>query len=382
MTSRRPHVLFVAPNFGRMGGLEMYNFDAAKAMTRNGAEVLALSTFTSDGGQEEGIAVRGLLPKNRAARWLYRRIWRTCLNRYISSLPGSIDLIVAGHEMVLPTVAAVANRRHVPYWLCAFGIEIWKEWPPPLRAAILSAHHVIAISEFTAGTIRRRLPTRPEQVTVVYPMVDTSLFRPSEAGYEGIGSRVLTVGRLSAEERYKGHDLILQSLPHVMSDLGRTVSYWIVGDGDDRPRLESLASRLGVDDAVRFFGRRTGDPLVQLFRDCDVFAMPSWVDQRPDGTWTGEGFGIVYIEAAACGKPVIAANQGGAPEAVRDGLTGLLVEPDPEKVAQALVRLLSSWTLRQQMGSAGRQWAVERFSERSFDRHWFEILQLAGLEGG
>ena len=108
----------------------------------------------------------------------------------------------------------------------------------------------------------------------------------------------MTVSRLASSERYKGHDRVIRSLPRVLLKHPETI-YLIVGDGDDRPRLEALASEFGVRDKVRFAGLVAGEELPDYFRLADVFVMPS----------TGEGFGIVFLEAMACGIDVIGGNQ-------------------------------------------------------------------------
>ncbi|MBI4507924.1 MAG: glycosyltransferase family 4 protein, partial [Chloroflexi bacterium] len=133
-----------------------------------------------------------------------------------------------------------------------------------------------------------------------------------------------------------------------------------VGDGDDRPELERLAEESGVAQRVVFAGTKVGEELATYYRACDVFVMPS----------IKEGFGIVFLEAMAFGKPVVGGNHGGTPEAVQDGVTGFLVQyGDESALADRLSLLLRDAELRARMGEAGRrhvaaQYTFGHFSER------------------
>jgi phosphatidylinositol alpha-1,6-mannosyltransferase len=207
-----------------------------------------------------------------------------------------------------------------------------------------------------------------DRIGVIYPAVDPVLLRAAPdsngpAGRDGV--TLLTVARLSARERYKGCDAVIAALPAVRA--GGPVRYVIVGDGDDRPRLEALARSHGVAPLVTFAGAVQHDGLPEWYRACDIYVMPSVAEQRPDG-WTGEGFGIAYLEAAAFGRPVIAGSGGGAPEAVQDGVTGVVVDGrDVAAVAAAIARLRDPET-RARMGEAGRQWVRRQFTVERFQR--------------
>ena len=147
-----------------------------------------------------------------------------------------------------------------------------------------------------------------------------------------------------------------------------------MGEGDDRARLERLAARENVSEMVEFKGRLSREELIEAYRACDVYAMPSYVSTRADGTWTGEGFGLTYIEAAACETPVIACETGGQTDAMIDGKTGLLVEPTVEAVTNALLELLSNPRTARRMGKAGRAYVSERFGKESYREKWAKLL--------
>lgn len=266
---------------------------------------------------------------------------------------------------------ALRRIAGVPYVCLAHGIEVWGRLGPIRRRALHSAARIVAVSEFTAAKVSEIQGVPRDRISVVYPPIDPALLAVADAGpgesKEGGPVTFLTVARLSAAERYKGCDTVIRALPSVAAQAG-PLRYVIVGDGDDRPRLEALADHTGVGALVTFCGSVTGEELAAHYQACDAFVMPSIAEQRPTG-WAGEGFGIVYLEAAAFGRPVVAGSGGGAPEAVQDGVTGILVDgADTGAVTAALVRLATDAPLRVRMGEAGRRWVRERFGFERFQR--------------
>jgi phosphatidylinositol alpha-1,6-mannosyltransferase len=164
---------------------------------------------------------------------------------------------------------------------------------------------------------------------------------------------IVTVARL--EDRYKGHDVMLRALPAVRERVP-DVRWVVIGEGTLRKELEALTLELGVEDCVDFLGAVSKDERDHWLRRARVFAMPS----RLPRSGGGEGFGIAYMEAAAHGLPVVAGSVGGALDAVEDGQTGLLVDPeDEESVADALVRVLADPELATRLGEAGAARALD-----------------------
>jgi glycosyltransferase involved in cell wall biosynthesis len=173
------------------------------------------------------------------------------------------------------------------------------------------------------------------------------------------GRRVLlTVSRLAASERYKGHDQVISILPRVLERFP-DATYLIVGDGDDRQRLEALAVAFGVADTTKFAGHVPHDELPDYFRLADAFVMPS----------TGEGFGIAFLEAAASGLPVIGSNRDGSVDALADGAIGTLVDPDRQ---EGLLAAICN-ALAREMPKG--QTSYKRFSTLNFNRHVDEIVR-------
>jgi phosphatidylinositol alpha-1,6-mannosyltransferase len=219
---------------------------------------------------------------------------------------------------------------------------------------------VIANSANSRDLLIRDWGIDPSKISVVHPGVDPSRFRPDTDGSTirarlGIGSELvlLSVGRL---QRRKGHDMALQAIAQVRDTCA--VRYVITGDGPHRTELERLAQDLGLEGVVDFVGSVPEADLPAWYAAADVFLLPN----RLDGV-DFEGFGIVFLEAAASGLPVIAGRSGGAVEAVVDGVTGMLVEPtNVEAIAGAIRELSARPTLRDAMGSAGRRRVEDSFS--------------------
>jgi len=210
----------------------------------------------------------------------------------------------------------------------------------------------LPVSHYTAGLLHER--SIPPRCTQVIPNgTDPERFRPRDGTplRERLGltdcSLLLTVGRLV---RRKGIDTVLRALPTIVEDCS-DVAYIIAGTGPDRARLGRIADRLGVRDRVQFAGDIDHDRLPLYYSTADLFVMPARQDP-PDV----EGFGLVFLEANACGTPVVGAATGGIPEAIRDGETGLLVPPDaPGVLADAARRLLANPGLANTLGRQGRE---------------------------
>lgn len=255
------------------------------------------------------------------------------------------DVTLSAHIVTSPAAAAIRSAlggRTVQYF---YANEIGGK--PRLAAfAARRADVVIAISSYTAALIRATGVSSAD-IRLIPPGVEL----PSDpTPNPAERPTLLTIARL--KDSYKGHDVLVRALALVRAKVPQ--AEWIViGDGPLRPGLEQLASSLGVVDSVRFLGSVSDEQRNYWLRRADVFTMPS---RLPGGDLAGEGFGIVYLEAAAYGKPVVAGNVAGALDAVADGESGLLVDPtDPHAVADAITRLLLDRELAQRLGRRGAE---------------------------
>ena len=159
---------------------------------------------------------------------------------------------------------------------------------------------------------------------------------------------------------------MISALPRVLNNAPDT-SLVLVGDGDDRLRLEHLARNLGVSECVHFLYGLSPAQLFACYANCDVFALPS----------KGEGFGLVFLEAMACAKPVVGGAHGGIPDIVEDGVTGLLVpHGDAERLAQALETLLNHPNEAAEMGARGRERVQKDYTFEEFQSRLTRILNV------
>lgn len=218
------------------------------------------------------------------------------------------------------------------------------------RRVLRHADAIIAVSSHTARGACE-CGARPERVHVVHPGVDAPENGAAPAAREPI---ILTVARL--EDRYKGFDVLMRAMPLILARVPEA-RWVVVGDGPLREELEATAVRWNLDAHIEFAGPVTDGQRDALLARASLFAMPSRTPARIVG---GEGFGIVYLEAARFGLPAIAGDAGGAVDAVLDGVTGLLVDPrDHVAVADAAVDLLLDPLLAGRLGAAGRARAAE-----------------------
>lgn len=252
-------------------------------------------------------------------------------------------VVLSGHAVVSPAAWAISRTLQTPYVQYVHGSEVLRR-PGLTHFACLHAAAVVAVSEYTRGLISTFVEDTA-RVHLIPPGVDIPGERRPARSSTPI---VLTVSRL--EERYKGHDVLIRALPLVRARVpeARLV---IVGEGPLRPMYEAMAAGLGLGEAVRFLGSVSDAERDSWFRRAHVFAMPSRLSVSG-----GEGFGMVYLEAGSHGLAVVAGAAGGALDAVVDGETGILVDPnDHVAVAQALTGLLRD---PRRAGTLGRAGAV------------------------
>jgi phosphatidylinositol alpha-1,6-mannosyltransferase len=217
-----------------------------------------------------------------------------------------------------------------------------------------------------------------DRIRLLHPGVDTTRFVPaaSQASIRAqLGwsdrSVVLTVGRL---QKRKGHDQMILALSAIRRAIP-DILYAIVGDGEERQPLQDLVERTGLGDHVQFMGEPDDRELVRCYQQCDLFVLPN----RQVGKDI-EGFGMVLLEAQACGKPVVAGASGGTAETMRIPQTGYVVPCDtPDQLGVLVIRLLQDFELRRQMGCSAREWVVERFDWQSLVRQAAQMFRLNGL---
>ncbi|PSM50679.1 glycosyltransferase [Chroococcidiopsis sp. CCALA 051] len=238
------------------------------------------------------------------------------------------------------TVAAywLKQLTGMRYWAIAHGVEAWDIRKPALQKALHHADRILAVSSYTRDRLLKEQNLDPAKVSLLPNTFDADRFKIQPKpqylleryGLTPEQPVILTVARLDCRERYKGYDQILQALPEIRRQIPG-VRYLIVGKGSDRDRIEQLIAKLDLKDCVTLTGFIPDAELGDHYNLCDVFAMPS----------KGEGFGIVYLEALACGKPTLGGDRDGAIDALCHGELGALVDPDDTNaIARTLIQIL------------------------------------------
>jgi glycosyltransferase involved in cell wall biosynthesis len=248
------------------------------------------------------------------------------------------SLIVCGHLNFAPVAFLIHRLTGIPYWICVYGADAWDIQARWKKQALVSAEKIISISGYTRDRLIREQALNPERISILPVTFDASRFqiaakptylleRHSLSPEQPI---ILTVGRMSSAEQHKGYDRLIQSLPDIIQAVPN-VHYLIVGQGDDRPRVEQLIQRLNLQRYVTLTGFIPDRELGDYYNLCNLFAMPS----------IAEGFGIVYLEALACGKPTLGGDRDGAIDALCHGELGVLVDPyDVSAIAKAVIQVL------------------------------------------
>ncbi|WP_164103328.1 glycosyltransferase family 4 protein [Candidatus Laterigemmans baculatus] len=257
------------------------------------------------------------------------------------------------------------RRLGMPYLVYVHGEELniasgSRELRWMTRRVLTSADRVIANSENTAGLLCKTWSVSENQLRILHPGVDIDRFCPAERDAAvrqrlGWGERpvILTVGRL---QKRKGQDQLIRAMPKLIQSQPNLL-YSIIGDGPERKTLGRLVADLGVADSVEFREEVTDDEMVRCYQQCDIFALPN---RTVDGDF--EGFGMVLLEAQACGKPVITGASGGTGEAICEDRTGRRVDCQRlERLTESLMALLADPETRASMGQRGREWTTLNF---------------------
>lgn len=328
MTTHRVNMLaLVTDAYGGRGGIAQYNRDFLGAL----AEMDALSSITilprqAPDPPEPPERIRQLAAHGGRVSYSVAAL-RTAFVQHI-------DLVFSGHLFMAPLAALIARLKHAKLVIQTHGIEAWSRPSKWHRAAVEQADLVLSVSRHTRAAVLSWSAIAPERVVVV-PNTVREIFKPGDGSVRrsalGLNGKqvLLTVGRMDSRERYKGHDRVIAAIPELVKR-DHDICYLIVGEGNDRPRLESLAIKTGVTDRVMFLGAVGSQTLSEIYRSADLFVMPS----------TGEGFGVAFLESMASGTPALGLDVAGSCDALGDGELGA-VAPESE-IPEAVARLLNN----------------------------------------
>ena len=345
-------ILLLSFDVRRQGGIERLSLQVQRSLERRGEKVVLLCP------QRLGAGPLG--------RLLGRLRFLICLGWWLPQA----QHILCMHALLLKPVLWLQRLRPQQQRLFCWlhGIEVWGAALKPLAGALQRCSGLIASSSFTRDQLLAAAGSWPS-IQVVHPMADLIDARqPVQPLPDGM--RLLTVARMDAGERYKGHRLILQALRQLKEShaLPETLQWRVVGAGNDRRAIEQECKDWGLMPWVNFLGGISDSELEQELRSCSLLVMPSAFAIEADGRACGEGFGIVYLEAAQAGRASIACRLGGQSDLIVDGSTGWLIEPDPSELAELLLRLAHKPEDLVAAGEQARQRALAHFSQASFDQ--------------
>lgn len=324
-------VLLATDAYGGHGGIAFYNRCLSEALAQmpEVTEVVVVPRVMRFA--PSGVPDKIRFVANAAgSKWRYLRVVaRLAAERF--------DLLICGHVNLLPLAVPLAKLKRVPVVLQVHGIDVWAQ---PSASAAFWVRQVNAVWS-VSGVTRDRMNSWAKLPASSYTVIPNTIhlnrygLAPRRADlvarYQLAGRKVImTLARLAGYERYKGIDEILEVMPSLLAD-DPSFTYLILGDGDDQARLQAKAAALGIADNVVFAGFVEEAEKADHLRLADVFALPG----------RGEGFGIVYLEALACGVPAVGSQLDGSREALRNGEIGELADPaNPISVRECILRAL------------------------------------------
>jgi phosphatidyl-myo-inositol dimannoside synthase len=287
-------------------------------------------------------------------------------------------IVLAAHPNLAPIASWMKRLApQIKIIVMAHGVEVWQPLPPPRHAALLAADIVLAASTSTVQKVTEVQQVPPEKIRKLPWPLDPEVLSMADAPEHlaapeafPSGPVILTVGRWAASEQYKGVDDLIRALAQLRST-HKDLTLAAVGGGDDLPRLQKLAAELGIASAVRFLTGLSKQDLAACYARADIFALPS----------TGEGFGLVFLEAMAFAKPIVAAAAGGSTDLVEHNVNGLLIPPhDQAALTRALDQLLRDHTLRSTLGQHGAEIVRHKYRFDLFQSQFAAILAACGLD--
>lgn len=277
--------------------------------------------------------------------------------------------VFCGHIRLAPLMGRLCQWLNLPYTVLTYGKEVWSPLSPTDKRALQAADKIWTISRYSRDRACQANGLDPAKIDLLPCVVNGEMFtlgdRPAELvkKYQLADAKVLmTVARLWSGDIYKGVDVTIRALPE-MAQIFPNIKYLVIGRGDDQPRLAQLAKDLGVADRVVFAGFVPTSALANHYLLADAYIMPSQ-----------EGFGIVYLEAMACGVPVVSGDDDGSADPLQDGRLGWRVpHRAPESVAAACIELLKGEDPRCN-GEWLRQETLAHFSPAALHRQLAKLI--------
>ena len=375
-------ILCITNDFGpRAGGIETFVIGLIERLPRSSVIVYTSAQDNSESYDRKWLEDFGVeVVRDKAKILLPTPGVAYCVNALVRER--GISTVFFGAAAPLGLLSRRLRKAGVKHIVAlTHGHEVWwsKVWPftMAIKSISRSVNHLTYLGEYTRSAIAGSLTDRAANSMVkIAPGIDTDHFSPQDARElrKGLGLTekkvIVSVGRLVHR---KGQDVLIEAMPAIIKEVPQA-HILMIGEGPYRSYLENRVKSLGIQERVTFIGRIQYADLPRYICTGDVFVMPS--RSRLAGLEV-EGLGIVYLEASACGLPVIAGNSGGAPDAVLEGETGLVVDgTKKEDVAAATIALLLDADRSKAMGIRGRQWIIQEWRWDIWSARFAELLKV------
>lgn len=331
----RKKVLFIASGLLNIGGIEKYNQNLTRAIIKAGYFVKLISrNDTVDKFDNIPIASYGHIKCDILKKIIFslRVFWDVIFFKP--------DIIFCGHINFSPLCYIIYKVLRKNYIVLTHGVDVWHIENRLKIKGLKLAYLITTVSNFTKDKIIKQIPELKNKIKLLPNTIDGSLFYPKNKPIYLLkryklkknDKIILTVARLKKTEKHKGYYKILDILTDIVKEISE-IKYILVGTGDDLENIQKYIKEKNLEKIVILTGYIPDNELPDYYNLCDVFVMPS----------KKEGFGIVFLEALACGKPVIAGNKDGSVDALLNGELGILVNPDDKNdIAEALIKVLNN----------------------------------------
>ena len=345
-------VLIVTLNLSNKGGIERESIDAYKALKELRYEVDLISPF-------------------RKSKKIYFKLSSRLLFLFnlIKKIPRRKVIIVMHAKLLIfvRLICLILNREaKVLCWI--HGIEIWGKEYNLVKAELLKVDGIIADSYFTLETIKSK-GYQNKKLKVVHPMASL-MEGVKENRLLNKQLKLLTVARIDQSEDYKGHDLVLSVLSRLNKEDNKykNIIWNVIGNGSGFNNLKEKIIKDDLKEQIFLLGKVRDEKLKEEYLNCSVFIMPSAYGIKRDGSSTGEGFGIAYLEAAFAGKPSIACLKGGQSDFIINNETGWLINPIESELVELLKTIFENSQIINDLGMQAKKRAYLSFSKENFKK--------------
>lgn len=349
------------------GGIENYTYTILNHLKNQGHKIIV---YTIHGKNEnfENIDLKKI-------KLLDQLILGKRIGKILCKQHNDIDLFLCGHLFLAKYMEQLVKCFHKKYNLFVYGIDCWAGRFEQRYPKLKMLDKIISISSFTTEQILKQGFTG--NIVYIPPVIDETKFEFVGKNIQNSNDTVklITVGRLSSQEQYKGHDIVIQAIKLLVDQGINNLEYRIVGHGDDQTRLEKLVADLQIEKYVKFYGFVSDEKLKKVYCESDIFIMLSAVSLESSNP-KGEGFGIVFIEAAMYKLPLIGPNVGGSLDIIDNRVNGFTINPkSPEQCANCITKLINDEKLRITFGKEARKKILNNFSTRQLDDYLNNLIQ-------